>query len=447
MTLFSRLRGAAIATYLDADKVRHAVAATRRRVTGKPPTVDFYHDLGDPWSYLALQAAVRIAELYPVAVRFHLVGPPAADVDPAPVLRAKYAVRDAAELALHYDVDMPGHREADPANVRRSSSILIRNRPDRDQLAIALELGHAVWSNDQKAITAAQGKYGTEATGSIPPHVATQYTALREAGFYRAGSFGYDGDWYPGVERVGYLEDRLMADFNVTPPRRAINPRPASERPPERLVGVGARPSVEVWWSFRSPYSYLALTGLERLKRTMPVDLVLKPVLPMVARGLPVPRTKRMYLARDAHREAGRLGIPFGTICDPLGKGVEHAMAIAKLAIERGRGFELMSSIARGVWSEAKDLTSYVDLRAMVERADLDWTDAKGALADDSWQVWASDHAADLNAAGLWGVPSFRVGEHVAWGQDRLDFVVDRLRRHFAAPVPVPAPAPAPAAT
>ncbi|HVV83279.1 MAG TPA: DsbA family protein [Kofleriaceae bacterium] len=443
MTLFSRLRGAAIGTFLDGDRVRHTLAAARRRVRGGRPTVHFHHDPGDPWSHLALQVAVRIADTYPVDVAFHLVGPPAADVDPAPALRAAYAVRDAAELALHWDVEPAGHREADPAHVRRACSVLIRPRPDREQLAIALELGRALWSNDAKALTAAIGKHGSEATGSIPPHLAAAYSAMRDAGFYQAASFGYEGDWYAGIERVGYLEDRLIAELGVTPPRRALVPRPASARPPAKIAGAGARPSIEVWWSFRSPYSYLAVTGLERLARTMAVDLVWKPVLPMLTRGLAVPRAKRLYLVHDAHREAERQGIPFGQICDPLGKGVEHAMAIAKLAIAQGRALPYLASIGRGVWAEAKDLTDYVDLRGLVERAGLDWADAREALADESWRVWAADHAAELNAAGLWGVPSFRVGDHVAWGQDRLDLLADRLRRHLAA-VATEAPAAAP---
>jgi 2-hydroxychromene-2-carboxylate isomerase len=445
VTLFSRLKGAAIGAYLDADRVRHAAASARRRLSGARPTVHFHHDLADPWSHLALQAAVRLAELYPIDVRFHLVGAPAADVNPAPTLRNKYAVKDAGELALHWDVELPGTREPDPVPVRKAAQVLIRERPDRDQLAIALELGNALWSNDAKALTTAMGQYGTEASGSIPPHVAAQYTAMRERGFYQAASFHYDGDWYPGIERLGYLEDRLIAELGVTPTRRALVPRPASARPPALITGAGARPSIEVWWSFRSPYSYLALDGLERLARELPVTLVWKPVLPMVTRGLAVPRAKRLYLVHDAHREAKRLGIPFGDVCDPLGAGVEHALAIAKLALEQGRGPALLSSIARGVWSEAKDLTDYVDLRGLVERAGVDWDDARAALASDDWRVWAGDHAAELNAAGMWGVPSFRVGDHVAWGQDRIDLLADRLRRHLAAMAAAP-PAPSPSA-
>ena len=61
---------------------------------------------------------------------------------------------------------------------------------------------------------------------------------------------------------------------------------------------------VEVFWSFRSPYSYLAAVELLR-RRTAGqcFDLQVRPVLPMVMRGLPVPRTKRLYIVRDVKRD------------------------------------------------------------------------------------------------------------------------------------------------
>ena len=57
---------------------------------------------------------------------------------------------------------------------------------------------------------------------------------------------------------------------------------------------------------------------------------------------------------------------------------------------------------------------------------------AKAALADATAQKWAQANATDLLVYGLWGVPSIKVGDFVAWGQDRLPLLADRLRRHFA---------------
>ena len=84
----------------------------------------------------------------------------------------------------------------------------------------------------------------------------------------------------------------------------------------------------------------------------------------------------------------------------------------------------------RGIWSEACDVAEYVDLKDIVERANLPWDEAKAAISNPAALKQAHDNAADLNGIGLWGVPSFRIGDFVTWGQDRLPLLVDRLRRH-----------------
>lgn len=433
MTLVSRLKGAAIGAFLGSDGVRHAAAELKRKVTGGSRTVDFYFDLADPWSYLAAQAAERLVKAYPgIELKFHLVSSPAADVDPAPNLRNYHALRDAIEMGHYWNLEFPGKKPLEPGSLKRAAQIMIKPRPDAEQLQIALELCRALWVNDQKVLTSLMGKHGTEASGAIAPYLATAYSALRKAGHYQGAMFAYGGDWYWGIDRLPYLEARLREDTGTTAPP-LVEPRPEAERAPEKLNAPAGRLALEFWFSFRSPYSYLALARTAELAARFDVDLKIRPVLPMVSRGLPLPREKRLYLVRDAHREADRLGIPFGDICDPLGKGVDNALAISKLAIERGQGMAFLESAARGAWSEAKDLASYVDLREIVERAGLDWADARAAMADESWRVWASDNANDLDGAGLWGVPSWRAGDFVTWGQDRLPLLADRLRRHFAA--------------
>jgi 2-hydroxychromene-2-carboxylate isomerase len=192
----------------------------------------------------------------------------------------------------------------------------------------------------------------------------------------------------------------------------------------------------EMWFSFRSPYSYLALEQIEAVLAPYGVPLVLRPIAPMVTRGLAVPQVKRLYIVRDAKREADRLGIAFGELVDPLGKGVENCLAIVHHAISQGKGAAFARSAMRGIWSEAKDVSEYVDLREVVERAGIDWNDARAALepaASTEAMKQANEYAADLAVIGLWGVPSFRVGDFVAWGNDRLPLLADRLRRHALA--------------
>jgi 2-hydroxychromene-2-carboxylate isomerase len=238
----------------------------------------------------------------------------------------------------------------------------------------------------------------------------------------------YNGTWYWGIDRLPYLEAELARDLGCDV-AHVITPRPQTDRGAQKLSDKPL--SCEMWFSFRSPYSYLALEQIEAVLAPYQIPLVLRPIAPMVTRGLQVPQVKRMYIVRDAKREADRLGIAFGELCDPLGPGIDNCLAIAHWAEKRGAGLAFAKSAMRGIWSEARDVAEYVDLKHIVERAGLPWDEAQTCLADKTEALKvATASAADLSVIGLWGVPSFRCGDFVAWGQDRLPLLADRLRRH-----------------
>jgi 2-hydroxychromene-2-carboxylate isomerase len=435
MIIAKRLKGKAIAAWLGptGDAARRAMERVRQKITSEPKKLAFYFDIEDPWSYLTAQAVGRLLQAYPIELEMHVITPPASDVDPAPTLRPKHAVRDAQYLAEYWDLEFPGKREADPGMVRDIGTALVRPRPGAEQLACALELTGALWSGDKKKLAVSLGTWGTESHGAVLPILNESYAKLRDAGHYQGGMIKYGGDWYWGIDRLPYLEAALARDLG-TDVAHVISARPQSDRGPLKLGDKAL--SCEMWFSFRSPYSYLALEQIESVLAPYNIPLVLRPIPPMVTRGLPVPSVKRMYIVRDAKREADRLGVSFGELCDPLGTGVENCLAIVHRALPHGQGLAFAKSAMRGIWSEAKDVAEYVDLREIVERAGLDWNEARAAMepaAAAEAMKQANTYAADLAVIGLWGVPSFRIGDFVAWGNDRLPLLADRLRRHALA--------------
>ncbi len=427
MIIAKRLKGKAIATWLGptGDAARRAVAGIRQQIKKAPRRLDFYFDIADPWSYLTAQAVSRLVEAYPVELAVHVITPPASDVDPAPQMRAKHAVRDAQLLAEHFDLDFAGKKEADPGVLREVGSALIRERPAKDQLRAAIELTQAMWAGDRKSLAKLLGTWGTESTNSIAPILNASYGELRKAGHYQGAMISYGGEWYWGVDRLPYLEQDLAKAFG-TDVAHVVTVRPETDR---GALALSQKPlTCEMWFSFRSPYSYIALEQLPPMLDDIPLQL--RPLLPMVMRGLKMPSIKQLYIVRDAKREADRLGVPFGEICDPIGPGAENCIALAYWAEQRGKQLAFARSATRGIWAEARDMTEYVDLRYVVERAELPWAEAKQALGAPEALKWAQANSADLAVIGLWGVPSFRCGDFVAWGQDRLPLLADRLRRH-----------------
>jgi 2-hydroxychromene-2-carboxylate isomerase len=155
----------------------------------------------------------------------------------------------------------------------------------------------------------------------------------------------------------------------------------------------------------------------------------LRYLLPMVMRGLPVPKAKRQYIVHDAAREAYVRQIPFGRMNDPVGRPTERGLSIMPLAERAGRGQDYVLSFMQGVWAEGLDAGSDRGLRKIVERAGLSWDAARSALKDDAWRAVAEANRVEMFGLGLWGVPSFRVADTAVWGQDRLWAVQEALLR------------------
>jgi 2-hydroxychromene-2-carboxylate isomerase len=74
------------------------------------------------------------------------------------------------------------------------------------------------------------------------------------------------------------------------------------------------------------------------------------------------------------------------------------------------------------------DVATDAGLYLVAERAGVSQTEVDAAIVDLTEGLALADrNRAALNDAGLWGVPSFRVGAFTSWGQDRLPLVAHVL--------------------
>ena len=424
MSAYTKLRGAAIDLYLGDGlaALRRGLRGAGRRLARRPRALHFFHQVDDPQSHLMLQGIARLLQVYPeLTLVPHVVPEPAADVDPEPELRAAQQRRDAALLARHLQVGFPGvgptgpHGELVPLpadRVRRVGAVLLAEREPGVWLRAAYELGEALWRDDGEDLARLVKHYGAVPGQQVNSRLETNYRRLRAMGHYVGGTCVCEGEYFEGVERLSYLH-WLLSPRESAP---LIGARPPA-------TGSGDRSSrseaLEVFFSFRSPYSYLALELLGR-PPFAGVPIVARPVLPMVTRGLPLPRAKRDYLVRDARREAVRQQIPFGRICDPRGEGVENALAGFVAAAAVGRGFEFARAATRGVWSEASELAVPRVVAGLVEASGGSVASFERARTEGSGRAAAEEHAARLRELGFWGVPVVGRGERWVWGQDRL---------------------------
>ena len=432
-----RLRGNVISAYLALDRARQdggvvdraAAPLQRRRAM-------FFCDASDPYSYLMAQKLPALQARHGLEVDLVVVSPAAPAVRPGGAQHDAYAMRDAALLSRWYEVAFPADPVLPPpALVARAQAVLMRPRDAVAQLAAMRALGEALWRGDAAGVDALEVELGAVPGSEVAGRLRAGNALLRTFGHYQGSMLRYRGIWYWGVDRLAHLDARLSRAGGDPRLGRASGGGRAdgalmSMRPVSALPAVTTRADRLICYcSVRSPYSYIGLVRAARIAAEQGVVLDVRPVLPLRMRGVAVPRVKELYIARDASREAARHGIPFGRICDPLGAGVERSMAVFSYAREAGRGAAFLCAVGRAVWADALDLTGDRDLARVVESAGLDWGRARAALVDTSWRELTARHRDELDDVGLWGVPSFCLGDLAVWGQDRLPIIEDILRR------------------
>ncbi|SDL68289.1 2-hydroxychromene-2-carboxylate isomerase [Maricaulis salignorans] len=399
-------------------EARRKRAEAKRVRRNEPHRVHYFHRPGDPACALMAPLAVALCERFDIELTVHLTGLPAADVNPDPERLPDCARRDTAALARQFGLPFtdPGHAP-DSALEARAAAIVTAALNSRDVLQAAIATDEALWRRDDGAMAAAAAGFG-EASPEAAANAAEQGSALRdELGHFQSATLYYGGEWYWTADRLHYLEARLT-DLGAA--RAGTSTSPLAPPLLESQASGESGGVLEVYPSLRSPYTYLAMERAFALADRWQTQVEIRFVLPMVMRSLPVPRRKGQYFLLDAKREAERLGLPFGNICDPLGPPTERGLAVLHFAMGQDKGREFLTSFLRGVWAEGVDAGSDHGLRLLVERAGLDWAAAKAALGDESWRVVAETNRERLLELGLWGVPSFHTGGLSVWGQDRL---------------------------
>ncbi|MFO0232823.1 MAG: DsbA family protein [Burkholderiales bacterium] len=402
-------------------------AERARRARGEPHRVAYFHQPDDPYSALAAAVLPELLRRYDVVLETHVVGPPDDAAAPERARLAAWSRVDAARLARRHGLAFEDRgTPPSPASLRDAT----------ERLVAAADASR--FADGAATITLDAWRAPRAAAGDAPPIAATAAAAAHLAraaalrsrlGHYLGATFHYAGEWYWGVDRLHHLERRLQAlgaargraDALLCPPDLD-----ADDGAPE--AHAGAPRTVDFWFSLRSPYSAIVALRAMRLARRHGATLRLRPLLPMVMRGLPVPPAKRRYIATDAAREARLHGVPFGRLVDPVGRPAERGLAVLARARREGRGEAMLASLMQGIWADGLDAGSDRGLRRMAERAGLAWADCLDALDDAGWRAEAERDRAALFERGLWGVPSFAVGDVAAWGQDRLWTIRDALR-------------------
>ena len=181
------------------------------------------------------------------------------------------------------------------------------------------------------------------------------------------------------------------------------------------------------YYDFSSPYAYLGATQIERVAAAAGARVVWRPILlgalfnQIGTANVPLnefPGAKRAYMLRDLMHWASHWGVKFRWPSRfPMRTVTPLRLA---LAVEAAGGdlADVSRRLFTAYWVEDRDIA---DPAVLAELGPLDAAEAPTV------KLALRKNTDEAIAAGVCGVPSFRVRQHLFWGQDRLPLVARAL--------------------
>jgi uncharacterized protein (TIGR00369 family) len=203
--------------------------------------------------------------------------------------------------------------------------------------------------------------------------------------------------------------------------------------------------TVELYFDFSSPYTYLASTRVEEIAARHGAEVVWRPILlgPILKAAGRQPLFYRpvegAHARLDLARWADHLGIPF---VEPPVFPVNSLAAARGFHAARGagKGSEYCRAALRAAWGEGRDLGDARVLREVAAGVGLDTEAFERSLQDPDVKAWLRAEVDEASRRGVFGAPVFFVGGEMFHGNDRLMFVEEALARQ-GHPSPAQGPA------
>lgn len=188
---------------------------------------------------------------------------------------------------------------------------------------------------------------------------------------------------------------------------------------------------IDYYFTLNSPWVYLAGDRLDRIAERHGCTVRVKPVEigEVFARtgGLPLKQrapARQAYRMQELRRWRAFTGRPI--VLEPKHWPADVARASAAIAAvddAGGDALALARAFSAAIFEEERDIAEPGLLAALCTRYGLD----AAALARGA-AIFAAN-TAEAIARGVFGSPSYVVGEEIFWGQDRLDLLDWHLGR------------------
>jgi 2-hydroxychromene-2-carboxylate isomerase len=193
--------------------------------------------------------------------------------------------------------------------------------------------------------------------------------------------------------------------------------------------------AVEFYFDVGSPAAYLAWTQLPRIARETGAEIEYRPFLlggVFQATGNRSPMevaAKGQYMQDDLQRFARRYGVPFAHNPHfPINTLTLMRGAIGLQMREPARMVPYVDAVYRAIWVDGKNMNDPATVGKVLQQAGFPPEQLLALASDQAVKDHLKAETQEAVARGVFGAPTFFVGQDMFWGQDRLDFVKESLQ-------------------
>jgi 2-hydroxychromene-2-carboxylate isomerase len=195
-----------------------------------------------------------------------------------------------------------------------------------------------------------------------------------------------------------------------------------------------SEPVLQIFYGISSPWAYFGAQRAKNIAEAAGAKLVLRPIRIIEANGgIPLrtrPDSRQNYHAVELDRWRKFLDIPLNLTprfypCRTVEPAAQAVISAQQAGLD---AFAFSFAIQRALWAEDRDIADLDTLRELA-RATIGAEGAALVRDPQPEAIIAQWHGnlAEAERRGIFGTPTYVVGDELFWGQDRLDFVARAL--------------------
>lgn len=415
---------------------------------GRPHTVFYFHSLSDPYAHLTIQVIKKLISNFNIVLEIFFISEPSENFTPEKTMYRKHCLKDSKEIAPFYGLIFEAKEFYLKENEKLAYKILdhFSDINQDDYIDLIFKVSSLLWDNNIAGLNAIISNLSDKerellSKKNIDINIKGN-KKIQSLEYYFSASFHYEGENYWGIDRLGYLEERLveLGLKKNNSHKNIVKKLEKSKFDSNQIIKKDNSLILEFFPSLNSPYTYISFKRVERLIDNYPIKLLTKPVLPMLMRNMKIPTHKGKYILSDSAREGRKYGSIIKDIYSPIGSPANKAYSLFPIIDSYGLGFRYLEELTKASFFYGINIGNEEFLEKLSKDLGLPWDKIRVELNTDNWRSILEKNLKDMYSGNSWGVPSFKLtnfdnsNPYYQWGQDRIwlieNEIIDRLSNH-----------------